>query len=61
VWTPITDTSPARVPWALLRAMMNSTAGPGMTSSTTEAAMNTGNVDSDGTGAHYARANGKDV
>ena len=50
VCTPSTDTRPARVPWALLRVMMNRTDGPGTTSRTIAAAMNTGRVDKGGTG-----------
>ena len=49
VCTPSTDTSPARRPWDPLRATMNSTAGPGITSRTIDAAMKTGSVESEGT------------
>ena len=48
VCTPRTETNPARLPCAPLRATMNSTAGPGMTNRTIDAAMNTGSVDSVG-------------
>ena len=48
VWTPATDTSPARRPCVLLRVTMNSTAGPGIMSSRSDATMNVATVGVDG-------------
>jgi len=56
VCTPSTDTMPARIPWAPLRATMNSTAGPGISRSASDATMKTGSVESDGTSRQYAAA-----